>query len=386
MTETVLLWYDAYHTPLGLLSGVLDEVVVLDVELGGSRRPAQPADTRPDSRWPCVQIDGREEWCERYLLAAVNAHAIYQGGYVLSSALARPLQAELCVRQARASGARRIVHGLAGNDQLRFEMAVCALAPELEITSVAQLIGSQTSRNGEGYTVSDNLWGRSTEAGPLADPAVAPPVEVYRRCRAPQEVSRQPSTLSLGFEAGRPVSLDGRTYSLSALIAELDDLAAEYGIGAVDCVEDGFVGLKSRAVYEAPAAHVLITAHRDLQRLVSSRRQGRMTDLVNAAWTDLVYDGCWFDPARASLEAYLAEVNSRVTGAVQVLLHAGGVSPLARQSNAALYDESAAIYRVGQDISSPIAAMSAVMRAALDRSEPERSKRERSEPEEAMRR
>lgn len=260
------------------------------------------------------------------------------------------------------------MHGFAGNDQLRFEMAIHALAPELIVVPVAALLGSQNMRNRDGYTVSENMWGRSIEAGPLANPALRPPVEVFRRCSSP-DLPTPPATVhQLSFLAGRPVAVDGEPMELPVLLEHVDTLAAAFGVGFSDCVEDGYVGLKTRVVYEAPGATVLVVAHRDIERLVSSRRQNNVTTLVDQAWTNLVYDGGWFDPLRRSLEAYIDDVNRWATGEVSLLFRAGSVQPVARSSTYALYDEKAAVYRVGQDIAGGSAAvLAAPMKAAMRR-------------------
>jgi argininosuccinate synthase len=366
VSDTVLLWYDDFHTPLSLLRSALGDALVLVVDIGGD---ASGPDL--DSGWRVHRVNERDRFCHTYLLRAILANAVYQGGYLLSAALSRPLLAETTIATARAVSATRVVHGFAGNDQVRFEMAMHALAPELVVVPVAALLGSQNTRNHEGYTVSENLWGRSIEAGPLADPAVRPPAEVFRRCGSPDMPTPPATEHRLSFLAGRPVAVDGEPLRLPALLERVEALAASFGVGFSDCVEDGYVGLKTRVVYEAPGATALVAAHRDIERLVSSRRQNDVTALVDQAWTNLVYDGGWFDPLRVSLEAYIDDVNRWATGEVTLLFRAGTVQPVARGSAYALYDEKAAVYRVGQDIavgtSGPAAALSAPMTAAVRR-------------------
>jgi argininosuccinate synthase len=363
--DTVLLWYDDFHTPLSPLRPALGDALVLVVDIGGAPGP------NLDSEWRVHRVNERDRFCHTYLLRAILANAVYQGGYLLSAALSRPLLAEATIATARAVSATRVVHGFAGNDQLRFEMAMHALAPELVVVPVAALLGSQNTRNRDGYTVSENLWGRSIEAGPLANPALRPSAEVFQRCSSPDMPTPPATVHQLSFLAGRPVAVDGEPMQLPALLERVDALAAAFGVGFSDCVEDGYVGLKTRAVYEAPGATALVAAHRDIERLVSSRRQNDITALVDQAWTNLVYDGGWFDPLRSSLEAYIDDVNRWATGDVSLLFRAGSVQPVARSSTHALYDEKAAVYRVGQDIAvgagGSAAALSAPMKAAMRR-------------------
>lgn len=363
VSDTVLLWYDDFHTPLSLLRPALGDALVLVIDIGGD-----VSGPNVDSAWRVHRVDERDRFCHIYLLRAILANAVYQGGYLLSAALSRPLLAETTIATARAVSATRVVHGFAGNDQLRFEMAMHALAPELVVVPVAVLLGSQNLRNRDGYTISENIWGRSTEAGSLANPAVCPPAEVFRRCGSPTMPTPPATAHRLSFVAGRPVAVDEEPMQLPALLEHVNALAAPFGVGFSDCVEDGYVGLKTRAVYEAPGATALVAAHRDIERLVSSRRQNDVTALVDQAWTNLVYDGGWFDPLRTSLEAYIDDVNRWATGDVTLLFRAGGVQPVARSCAHALYDEQAAVYRVGQDIAGgPAAALSAPMKAAVRR-------------------
>jgi argininosuccinate synthase len=365
----LVLHYDEFHTPLPLLGPVLRDAVVLDVDLGEAGHPPL---LLPDG-WRCRLVPARERFCESYLLRAIKANAVYGGGYTLSAALARPLLAEVCLEIVAEEEATSVVHGFAGNDQLRFELALDALAPGLEVTSVAALLGSQNRRKDDGYSVSENLWGRSVEAGPLADPGTRAPFEVVAagdRCQ--DGCSEELHTVA--FERGRPVGLDARELPLVELLDQLGGIGRAFGVGVVDMVEDGFVGLKTRAVYEAPAATALIVAHRELERLVSTRRQNDFKQFVDKAWTDLVYDGFWFDPQRESLEAYVEHVNDWVTGSADLLFRPGSVTTVARSAPGALYDADEAVYRFGQDFGvdatrALVEGLGAPSRAAIRRAE-----------------
>lgn len=356
MSRDLLIWYDDYHTPVADLVPRLQDPVVLDVDLGGA---AQRAPTRQAA---VHYVDAVEEYAERYVLSAIKAQARYQAGYALSAALSRPLIAQHAASVAASIDAQRIVHGYAGNDQLRVELALRVLAPHVAVVAAADLLGSQNQRNDGQYTVSDNLWGRSSEAADLSDVArVAPRAAFERSCGD----TAQPERHGIEFDEGRPVALDGDHLPLVELIVQLDECAGSFGIGAIDMVEDGFVGLKGRAVYEAPAATVLLAAHADLQWLVTTRRQAAAAVATSIAWTDLVYDGLWFDPARESMEALLDDVNRYVTGEVTVLFSQGAVTPIARTSPHALYDDARAIYRVGQDVVANLGAVADALAAPM---------------------
>jgi len=408
MNCCLLLYYDDFHTPLSLLQEKLasfDQVRVLEIcidqetlasgSMGESRRestpqPVQPAFKLPSSlsdslsqiaqtqKWEVKQVDARERFCDTYLLPAIKANAVYQGGYLLSAALSRPLLAEICREHLAEMGTSTLVHGLAGNDQIRLEMAVQALVPQVEILPVAVLLGSQNQKNQDGYTVSQNIWGRSIEAGPLKDPAQLPPSEVFQRVADPWGVTQTspvtPEVHRLAFAQGCPIALDGISMTLLELLTALNALGHRYGLGFVDMVEDGFVGLKTRAIYEAPGATILMTAHQDLEQFVSTRKQNNFKPLIDRAWAELIYDGYWFDPQRQSLDAYINHVNQWVNGEVSLLFRSGGVQAIGRTSEDNLYDEQQAIYRAGQDFgvesSRAIAySISAHTRAAVKRSD-----------------
>jgi argininosuccinate synthase len=311
---------------------------VLDVRLGDGG-------DAPVTTWPVETVDARERFRTDVLTRAIKANAVYQGGYHLSAALSRPVLAAVCAERLASTGATTLVHGLAGNDQLRFEMGVQALAPDTTIVPVAKLLGSRNDANDGSYTVSDNLWGRSTESAGLGDPGAPPPADVVD-WTAPV---KQAETVVVGFEQGVPVSLDGLRLSLGDIVRDLGAVVTACGAGWYDLVEDGFVGLKTRAVYSSPAAAALVEAHRDLERFVCTRAQNRFKALVDQAWTELVYDGFWFDEQRASLDAYVDHVNQWVTGEVTLLIQPGGVRAVARTSPYALYDVGRAVYRFGQD-------------------------------------
>jgi argininosuccinate synthase len=325
-----------------------------------------------DGGWPLRSVNGSERFCDEIIVRAIKANACYEDGYFLSAALSRPLLATICSEQLRNANAVKLVHGLAGNDQLRFEMGLATLSPEIEIVSVASIIGSQASRNHHGFTESSNLWGSSIEAGTLADPWRPPEPELFQKLLVDVNSIAQPEIHTIRFEKGCAVALDGVEMSLLMIIKALRNLGRTYGVGCSDLVEDGYVGLKTRALYESAAALALITAHRDLERLVSTRLQNLFKPLVDKAWTELVYNGFWFDPQRTALESYIDNVNQFVSGEVRLLYKPGNVAVVGRTSEFAIYDDDQAIHRVGQDMAvngiSELAALKSVqMKAAAAR-------------------
>ena len=345
MSIALVLGYDRYHVPLDEVCAALPygtRPVVLSIRLGDAEDLVPEAGTL--CAYDVMRVDARVRFAREILSRAIKANACYQDGYYLSAALARPLTASICVERAISSGARMLVHGLAGNDCLRFTAGMRTLAPEIELVSVRALCGSRTAANPDEYTVSENLWGQSVEAGDLGDPACPGSLE---------DVSvnghATPARLEISFEAGIPVALDGLRLPLAEFIGTLNRLGSARGIGVTDLVEDGYVGLKTRGRYTAPAATMLIAAHKDLERFVCSRHENRFKRFVDNAWSELVYDGFWFDPAREALERYIDFVNERVTGTVTLALGSGAARPIARSSRNAIYDERHAVYRAGQD-------------------------------------
>jgi len=305
-------------------------------------------------------LDVREEYAEDFLAPALLANAMYQDRYPLVSALSRPLIAHHLVRVAREKGANAVAHGCTGkgNDQVRFEVAVGALAPELRVLAPVRDSGMTRDKaiafvEEQGlpvpvtrslpYSIDQNLWGRAAECGVLEDPWAQPPEEVYAHTADPL-TPREPDEVRIGFADGRPVSLDGTQLAMAALIAELNARAGAQGVGRIDMVEDRLVGIKSREVYECPAAVALLVAHRDLEDLTLERDLARFKRSVDQRWAELVYDGLWFSPLKRALDAFLLDASRSVTGEVRVRLHAGAAQVVGRRSPASLYDFSLATY------------------------------------------
>lgn len=305
--------------------------------------------------------DVREEFVREFVFPALKAGAVYEGEYPLATALARPLIARCLAETALKEGATAVAHGCTGkgNDQVRFDVSVGSLAPELKI--IAPVRDSALSREealeyatlhklpikvtkANPYSIDQNLWGRSIECGILEDPWAEPPEDAFSWTRSPQAAPDQPAYLEISFQAGVPVGLDGQALGPVELIARLTILAGEHGVGRIDHVENRLVGIKSREVYEMPAAMVLLKAHRTLESLTLSKDQLRFKDMVAATYSDLVYNGLWFSSLRRDLDAFVESTQRFVTGQVRVKLFKGSCAVVGRQSPYSLYSHGMATY------------------------------------------
>ncbi|MDP2937346.1 MAG: argininosuccinate synthase [Dehalococcoidia bacterium] len=305
--------------------------------------------------------DVREEFVREFVFPALKAGAVYEGEYPLSTALARPLIARCLAETALKEGATAVAHGCTGkgNDQVRFDVSIGSLAPELKI--IAPVRDSTLSREealeyatlhklpikvtkASPYSIDQNLWGRSIECGILEDPWAEPPEDAFAWTRSPQAAPDQPAYLEISFQAGVPVGLDGQALGPVELIARLTSLAGEHGVGRIDHVENRLVGIKSREVYEMPAAMVLLKAHRTLESLTLSKDQLRFKDTVAATYSDLVYNGLWFSALRRDLDAFVESTQRFVTGEVRVKLFKGTCAVVGRKSPYSLYSHGLATY------------------------------------------
>jgi len=343
------------------------EVVTLSVDLGETVA-AEVLQRRALSAGAIAAhvLDAKELFVTNFVWPTLQAGALYQGVYPLATALGRPLIARLLVEVAREVGASAVAHGCTakGNDQVRFDVAVGALAPGLEV--VAPLRQWRMGRSEEiayaaehgleitatresPYSVDANLWGRSVETGVLEDPWVEPPADAFAWTREPGQAPREGLEIQIGFEAGIPRRIDGEVVEPAALVARLNSLAGEQGVGRIDHVEDRLVGIKSREIYEAPAAVVLDTAHRALESLTLSKDVLRFKRLVGDEWAQLTYDGLWFSALRQSLAAFVASTQNFVTGEVRLRLRQGAVQLLGRTSPSSLYRRDLATYELAGD-------------------------------------
>ncbi|MCU5354397.1 argininosuccinate synthase [Bacillus cereus] len=306
-------------------------------------------------------IDVQEEFVNEYALMAMQAHTLYEGKYPLVSALSRPLIAKKLVEIAEQEGATAVAHGCTGkgNDQVRFEVSIQALNPYLEV--IAPVREWKWSREEEiayakendvpipinldsPFSIDQNLWGRSNECGILEDPWAAPPEDAYEMTLALEDTPNKPEFVEIGFEAGVPTTLNGTAYSLAELIKTLNALAGKHGVGRIDHVENRLVGIKSREVYECPAAMTLITAHKELEDLTHVKEVAHFKPVIEQKITELIYNGLWFSPLKQALHAFLQETQKNVTGTVRVKLFKGHAIVEGRKSEYSLYDEKLATY------------------------------------------
>ena len=338
------------------------EVVTLTVALGqpGEDYEAVTGKARRLGALETIVADAREEFARDYVLPAIKANALYGGGYPLFTALARPLIAKLAVDQARASGCDTIAHGCTGkgNDQVRIDGTVSALGPELKILAPVRdwSMGREEElayarehdiplKGGTAvspYSIDDNLWGRSSEGREIENLERPPADDVFQLVTRPEEAPDEPQLLRVGFERGVPVSLDGESVDLVELMERAAEAGRRHGVGIVDQIEDRIVGLKVRDVYEVPAAAILLTAHRELEKLVSTSHQNNFKRTLEDKWAYLCYAGLWLEPLRADLDAYMDSANELVTGEVTVKLFKGSASVVGRSSPYALYDRALA--------------------------------------------
>ncbi len=309
-------------------------------------------------------MDAREEFVREFVWPALRAGAIYEGVYPLATALGRPLIAKHLVRIAQEEGASGIAHGCTGkgNDQVRFDVSAAALAPALKVVAPAREWGM--TRDDEisyakerdipldlnkrsAYSTDENLWGRSIEAGDLEDPWVEPPEEAYAWTVSVGAAPDEPRYVEIRFEQGVPVAIDGEELGGVALIELLNEAAGAHGVGRIDHVENRLVGIKSREVYEAPAATVLHQAHRALEQMCLTKEQSRFKERLAQEYADLVYNGLWFTAHRRDLDAYVLSTQRHVNGTVRVRLHKGSATVTGRESAEALYRHDLATYDAG---------------------------------------
>jgi argininosuccinate synthase len=306
-------------------------------------------------------LDVKEEFANEYALAALQAHALYEGKYPLVSALSRPLIAKKLVEVAEKEGAVAVAHGCTGkgNDQVRFEVSIQALNPDLKV--LAPVREWKWSREEEiqyakennipipinldsPFSIDQNLWGRSNECGILEDPWAAPPEEAYDLTTSLEYTPDTPDIVEIEFSKGVPVSLNGTSYPLSELILELNLIAGKHGVGRIDHVENRLVGIKSREVYECPGAMTLIKAHKELEDLTLVKELAHFKPVIEKKMTELIYEGLWFSPLKKALSAFLEETQKHVTGTVRVKLFKGHSIIEGRKSPFSLYDEKLATY------------------------------------------
>ncbi len=341
------------------------EVITYTADVGqGEELEEIPQKARASGAVEAIVEDVREEFARDFCLPTLRALALYEGRYPLTASLSRPLISRKLVQLAERFGADCVAHGSTGkgNDQVRFELSVWALNPDLEVIAPVREwsfrsreeqieyarkhgIPVRVTRE-KPYSIDRNLWGVSIECGPLEDPWREPPEDAYQITVSPEEAPGEPELITIGFREGVPVSLNGENYTfLSRLIEDLNAVAGRHGVGRIDMVENRLVGIKSREIYEAPGATLLYEAYRDLLSLVTDRfTYHYFLSHVPHEYAKLVYEGLWFTPLREALDAFNRELSRYVTGEVRLRLFRGQVSVVGRRSPFSLYSESLATY------------------------------------------
>ena len=341
------------------------EVVALTIDVGNERDiSAVAARARKIGAVKALTVDARNEFLTYFVWPALQAGAIYEGAYPLATALARPLIAKLMVDVARSEGAVAVAHGCTGkgNDQVRFDVSIKALAPDLKIIAPVRewsmtrdneiqyaqehgipVVATATSP----YSVDANLWGRSIECGILEDPWAEPPADVWEWTADPATAPAEAAEITITFEQGVPVALDGEALDAVTLVQRLNTLAGSHGVGRIDHVENRLVGIKSREVYEAPAATALFTAHRALESLTLSREQVRVKELLAGEYARLIYNGLWYSALHGDILAFMRSSQQFVSGEVRLKLCRGVCAVVGRRSPYSLYQHALATYEQG---------------------------------------
>ncbi|MGE7692599.1 argininosuccinate synthase [Lysinibacillus sp. NPDC094177] len=306
-------------------------------------------------------VDAKDEFAEEYALISLQAHTWYEQKYPLVSALSRPLISKKLVEIANQVGADAVAHGCTGkgNDQVRFEVSIKALNPDLEVLAPVREWGWSRDEEIEyamkhdvpipatldsPFSIDQNLWGRANEAGVMEDPWVSPPEEAYGLTVSVENAPDEAEYVEIEFIAGKPVTLNGKEMKLADLIQELNAVAGAHGVGRIDHVENRLVGIKSREVYEIPGAKVLLTAHKELEDLTLVKELAHFKPVIEKKLSELIYDGLWFSPLRVALESFLAESQKFVNGTVRVKLYKGHAIVEGRKSPNSLYSEKLATY------------------------------------------
>jgi argininosuccinate synthase len=364
----VLLLYSGGLDTSVMLKWIQDEyeaeVVTLTVNLGqpGEDYGVVEGKARRLGAVDTYVVDAREEFANDFIVPAIKANAIYGLGYPLFTALGRPLIAKLAVEYARKSGCDTIAHGCTGkgNDQVRIESTVATLAPELKIIAPVRSwamgrdeeiayarehgIPVKGGTEAAPYSIDDNLWGRSSEGKWIEDLSHAPEDDVFDLVTRPEEAPDEPEVLTVEFERGVPVALNGERMEIVALLERAAEIGMRHGVGIVDHIEDRIVGLKVRDIYEVPAAAIILAAHAELEKLVGTIHQNQFKPNLDRQWGYLVYAGLWWEPLRENLDAYMESVNEWVSGTIGLKLYKGSVRVVTRESPHAVYDAQLATF------------------------------------------
>jgi argininosuccinate synthase len=377
MKDTVVLAYSGgldTSVAIGWLAEQTGaEVVAVAIDVGQGGEDMEDIRTRALAcgAVEAVVVDARDEFADDYCLPALQANALYMDRYPLVSALSRPLIAKHLVAAALEHQASTVSHGCTGkgNDQVRFEVGIATLAPHLKVIAPVRDYAWTREKaigyaNDHGlpidvtkkspYSIDQNVWGRAVETGFLEDIWNGPIEDVYSYTADPAQ-PRDPDELVLTFDQGRPVAIDGETVTVLQAIEQLNRRAGAQGVGRLDMVEDRLVGIKSREVYEAPGAIALISAHQELENVTVERELARFKRGVDQRWGELAYDGLWFSPLKRSLDAFIAETQTHVSGDIRMTLHAGKATVTGRRSDSSLYDFNLATYDAGDSFDQSLA-------------------------------
>jgi argininosuccinate synthase len=377
MAERVVLAYSGgLDTSVGigwLKDATGKEVVALAIDVGQEGEDMEVIRQRAldCGAVESVVVDARDEFANDYIVPALKANALYQKRYPLVSALSRPLIAKYLASTARELGANSVAHGCTGkgNDQVRFEAAVAALAPEL--TSIAPVRDLALTRDKaivyaeqhnlpiaqskkSPYSIDQNVWGRAVETGFLEDPWNAPIEDLYTYTKNPADAGA-PTEIVITFDQGVPVAYDGNPITPLEAVELMNRIAGDQGVGRIDIVEDRLIGIKSREVYESPAGIALITAHEELENMTIERDLARYKRTVESKWAELVYDGLWFSGLKKALDVFIDETQKHVSGDIRLKLHAGTAVVTGRKSNSSLYDFNLATYDTGDTFDQSLA-------------------------------
>jgi argininosuccinate synthase len=307
-------------------------------------------------------IDAKNEFAKDYIFPAIKANALYEGKYPISTSLSRPLIAKKMVEIAEKEGATGLAHGCTGrgNDQVRFDVTLGSLAPEMKIIApvrewgmtrdeeiaYAKAKGIPVSNVAKKYSIDASVWGRAIECGLLEDASQAPPEDAYEWTTSPEKAPNTPEIVTIQFEAGVPVAVNGKSMLPLKLIEEVNKIAGKNGVGRIDHIEDRLVGIKSREVYECPAATVILEAHKDLEKMVMTRHEVLFKQQIDAEWVFLAYAGLWVDPLKDDLDAFINKSQENVTGEVKLKLYKGSLQVIGRSSPNSLYDKNLANYNI----------------------------------------
>lgn len=364
--KVVLAYSGGLDTSIGIKQLQEDydaDVITLTLELGQKKSDLKATESKAKKLGAVktFSLDARSEFVEDYINPAIKANALYEGKYPLSTALGRPLIAAHLVKIAKKVKANAVAHGSTGkgNDQVRFDVAVNALDPTLRV--IAPVRENPLSREDaiayakkhnipvpvtkkDPYSYDINLWGKSAEAGPLEDPWNEPTEASYLWTVSPEKAPNRKEYVTLDFETGVPVKLNGRKMPQVKLIQNLNSLGSKHGIGRIDMVEDRLVGIKSRETYECPAATIILEAHRELERMVLTREENNFKYIIDSKWSELVYYGLWYEPLKKDLDAFIDETQKVVSGTVRLKLYKGSATVVGRKSKYSLYDYKLATY------------------------------------------